>query len=95
MVHWLMVISSWFIVHGSLAGPAGPEDRATLWLTDMKSIAYWRIVLACWPTIVYFNVFTNNVNKKTNKKALFLATESTEVRRQRTEDGRKIRELVN
>jgi len=30
-------------------------------------------MLACWQTFVYFNVFTNNVNKKTNKKALFLA----------------------
>jgi len=31
-----MVISSWFIVHGSLTGPAGPEDHATLWLTEIR-----------------------------------------------------------
>jgi len=41
----------------------------------MKSIAYWRFMLAFWQTYGYFNVFSNNVNKKTNKKALFLATE--------------------
>ena len=31
-------------------------------------------MFAYWLTYVYFNVFTNNVNKKMNKKALFLAT---------------------
>jgi len=31
-------------------------------------------MFACWLTYGYFNVFTNNVNKKMNKKALFLAT---------------------
>ncbi len=36
-------------------------------------------MLACWLIYGYFNVFTNNVNKKTTKKALFLATEVTEV----------------
>jgi len=41
----------------------------------MQSIAYWRFMLACWQTCGYFNVFSNNVNKKMNKKALFLATE--------------------
>ncbi len=30
-------------------------------------------MFACWLTYVYFNVFTNNVNKKMNKKQLFLA----------------------
>ena len=35
-------------------------------------------MFACWLTYVYFNVFTNNVNKKMTKKELFLAAESTE-----------------
>jgi len=35
--------------------------------------ACWRFMLACWLTYGYFNAFSNNVNKKTNKKALFLA----------------------
>jgi hypothetical protein len=48
-------------------------------------------VLAYWPlrdrlTYVYFNVFSNNVNKKMAKKALFLATDCTDYtdRRQKT-----------
>jgi hypothetical protein len=36
-----------------------------------KGASYWRFMFACWLTIVYFNVFTNNVNKKMTKKALF------------------------
>ena len=28
-------------------------------------------MFTCWLTYGYFNVFSNNVNKKTNKKALF------------------------
>jgi len=40
--------------------------------------ACWRFMLACWQTCGYFNVFTNYVNKKMNKKALFLAIEKTE-----------------
>jgi len=36
-----------------------------------KTIACWRFMLACRRTYVYFNVFANIVNKKTNKKALF------------------------
>ncbi len=35
-------------------------------------------MFACWHTQVYFNVFSNNVNKKMNKKALFLAAPLTE-----------------
>ena len=35
-------------------------------------------MFAYWLTYGNFNVFTNNVNKKTNKKALFLATENAE-----------------
>jgi hypothetical protein len=31
-------------------------------------------MLACWLTYGYFSVFSNIVNKKMNKKALFLAT---------------------
>ena len=27
-----------------------PRGRATLWLTNMKSIAYWRFMLAFWLT---------------------------------------------
>jgi len=41
--------------------------------TEMSSIAYWRFMLACWQTCGYFSILTNNVNKKMNKKALFLA----------------------
>ena len=41
--------------------------------------ACWRFMLACWLTYVYFNVFSNNVNKKMTKKALFLATENIEI----------------
>jgi len=41
--------------------------------TEMSSIACWRFMLACWQTCGYFNIFPNNVNKKMNKKALFLA----------------------
>jgi len=37
------------------------------------SIAYGRFMFACWLTLVYFNIFTNNVNKKMTKKALFFA----------------------
>ena len=36
-------------------------------------------MLAYWQTYGYFNVFSNIVNKKTNKKALFLATENAEI----------------
>ena len=36
-------------------------------------------MLACWLTYVYFNVTSNNVNKKMAKKALFLATEKAEI----------------
>ena len=36
-------------------------------------------MFACWQTYVYFNVLSNSVNKKTNKKALFLATENAEI----------------
>jgi len=28
-------------------------------------------MLACWQTCGYFNVFSNNVNKKMNKKVLY------------------------
>ncbi len=35
-------------------------------------------MFAFWLTYVYFNVFTNNVNKKMTKKALFLAPENAE-----------------
>jgi hypothetical protein len=43
-------------------------------------------MLAFWQTYGYFNVFSNNVNKKMNKKALFLATDCTDYtdRRQKT-----------
>jgi len=30
-------------------------------------------MFACWQTCGYFNIFSNDVNKKTAKKALFLA----------------------
>jgi len=36
-------------------------------------------MLACWQTYGYFNVVSNNVNKKMTKKALFLATENAEI----------------
>ncbi len=36
-------------------------------------------MFAFWLTYGYFNVFSNNVNKKMNKKALFLATENAEI----------------
>ena len=36
-------------------------------------------MFACWRTYGYFNVFSNNVNKKMTKKALFLATENAEI----------------
>jgi len=42
------------------------------------SIAYWRFMFAFWQTCGYFNIFSNNVNKKMTKKALFLATENAE-----------------
>jgi len=32
-------------------------------------------MFACWLTCGYFNVFSNDVNKKMNKKALFLTAE--------------------
>ena len=35
-------------------------------------------MFACWQTYVYFNIASNNVNKKMNKKALFLGTENAE-----------------
>ena len=35
-------------------------------------------MFACWLTYVYFNIASNNVNKKKEKKALFLATENAE-----------------
>jgi len=35
-------------------------------------------MFACWQTIVYFNVFSNNVNKKITKKAFFFDAERTE-----------------
>ncbi len=35
-------------------------------------------MFVCWITYGYFNVFSNIVNKKMNKKALFLATENAE-----------------
>ena len=44
-----------------------------------KGASYWRFMLAFWLTYVYFNVFSNNVNKKMNKKALFLAAENAEI----------------
>jgi len=40
--------------------------------TEMSSIACWRFMLACWLTYGYFNVDTNNVNKKMAKKGFFL-----------------------
>jgi len=36
-------------------------------------------MFAFWQTCGYFNIFSNNVNKKMAKKALFLATENTEI----------------
>ncbi len=51
---------------------SGPAGRATLWLTDMQSIAYWRFMLACWLTYWYFNIVSNIVNKKMSKKQFFL-----------------------
>jgi hypothetical protein len=44
-----------------------------------KGASYWRFMFAFWLTYGYFNVFSNNVNKKMNKKALFLATENAEI----------------
>ena len=35
-------------------------------------------MLACWQTYEYFNIVSNIVNKKTGKKALFLATEKAD-----------------
>jgi len=56
-----------------LAGPAGPKDRATLWLTDMLFIAaYWRFMFACRQTYEYFNIISNKSQKKTARKAPFL-----------------------
>jgi hypothetical protein len=43
-----------------------------------KTAACGRFILAFWLTSGYFNVLSNNVNKKTAKKALFLATEHKE-----------------
>jgi len=40
---------------------------------------------AFWLTYMYFNVFSNNVNKKMTKKALFLATENAEIFLDRTD----------
>jgi len=49
---------------------------ATLWLMKCRFIfACWRFMFAFWQTCWHFNIFSNNVNKKTSKKALFLATE--------------------
>jgi len=33
--------------------------------------AYWRFMLACWLTYGHFNIDSNNVNKKMDKKQLF------------------------
>jgi len=68
--YWILDTGYWI----QESGPAGHEDRATLWLKDVQYIAYWRFMFAFWLTCGYFNVFSNNVNKKMTKKALFLAT---------------------
>ena len=39
--------------------------------------ACWRFMFACWQTYGYFNIFSNIVNKKMIKKALFLVILST------------------
>jgi hypothetical protein len=36
--------------------------------------AFWRVSLAFWLTGGYFNILSYNCQRKTNKKALFLAT---------------------
>jgi hypothetical protein len=58
------------------SGPAGPKHRATLWRTtcNLKCLfisAYGRFMFAFWQTGGYFNIFSNKVNKKTAKKAIF------------------------
>ena len=42
-----------------------------------KTTACWRFMFACWQTYGYFNVITNNVNKKMAKKALFFGQPET------------------
>jgi len=55
-------------------------------------------MLAFWLTYGYFNIFTNNVNKKTTKKALFLATpdrKSSELKSRVNSGHRGLREFNN
>jgi len=35
--------------------------------------ASWRLMLACWLTFTYYNIFSNKSQKETAKKALFFA----------------------
>jgi len=70
LVNMVNLVNWSFTNHES--GPAGPEDRATLWLTDMLFLfAYCRFMFVCWLTYVYFNIKTNDVNKKMTKKHFF------------------------
>ncbi len=39
------------------------------------SVAYWRFMFACWLTYGYFNIVYNIVNKKMDKKQLFLTSD--------------------
>jgi hypothetical protein len=57
--------------------PRTKKAAAVIWCRTIRAVlrktaACGRFMLACGLTYVYFNVFTNIVNKKTNKKALFL-----------------------
>ena len=58
--------------------PRTKKAAAVIWCRTIRAVlryifACWRFMFACWQTYVYFNIDSNNVNKKMTKKALFLA----------------------
>jgi len=58
--------------------PLTKKAAGVIWCRTIRAVlryifACWRFMLACWLTCLYFNILSNNVNKKTAKKQIFLA----------------------
>jgi hypothetical protein len=59
--------------------PRTKKAAAVIWCRTIRAVlrktaACWRFMFAIWQTYRYFNIVSNNVNKKMNKKGAFFAT---------------------
>ena len=76
--HVVLVLDNWCGVCAALRGllALSPCGLATYDMqTEMSSIACWRFMLACWQTQAYYNILSNNSQKKRPKKHFFGLTE--------------------